>query len=93
MNDTEEALLLFEIKTFSFRILPSHFAEVLRSGVPAGPFSSCVHNMAGHPVDRDALVDDLAGDYRELATLPAAALRSPLSCHILSETPFLLGRR
>jgi hypothetical protein len=30
-------------------------------------------SMAGHPVDRDALVEDIADDYRELGTLPAAA--------------------
>jgi phosphoserine phosphatase len=29
--------------------------------------------MAGNPVDRDALVEDIADDYRELGTLPAAA--------------------
>lgn len=65
--------LLFRVETFSFRIPAAHFAEVLRSGVPARPFALSLHNVAGRPMDRDVLVGDIAGDYRGLATLSAAA--------------------
>lgn len=74
VNDTEEALLLFQMETFSFRIPSSQSAAVLCSGVPSGPFAPSFRNMAGHAVDRDALVDDIAGDYRELARLSPAAI-------------------
>lgn len=78
VNDTEEALLLFQIETFSFRISPEQFSAVLRSGVPAGVFTS-VRNRAGEPVDRDALIEDLADDYRKLTAQSATERgKSPL---------------
>jgi phosphoserine phosphatase len=89
VNDTEEALLLFQIETFSFRIPPSQFAAVLRSGVPAGPFASSFRNMAGHPVDRYAIVEDISDDYRELGRLPAARAASPLLVNFRAKLLFL----
>lgn len=89
VNDTEEALLLYQIETFSFRISPDRFSAVIQSGVPAGVFPS-VRNRAGQPVDRDALTEDLVDAYRKLIALPASArAASPLLADFRARLLFL----
>lgn len=80
--------MLFQIETFSFHIPPSRFAEVLLSGVPAGRFAQSVQNMAGHPVDRDALAETLRATIAIWPGFRRRSLRSPRSCRILERNCF-----
>jgi len=66
MNDTEEALLMYQINTLSFAMTPEVFAQAIREGVPAGDFKADFKNAEGKPVGLEAIVEDLAEDYRYL---------------------------
>lgn len=66
MNDTEEALLMYQINTLSFAMEPDRFAAAIREGVPAGNFKADYKNAEGKLVSLDAIVADLAEDYRYL---------------------------
>ena len=63
MNDTEEALLMHQINTLSFKLTPAEFASVIRQNVPPGPFTADYKNAAGAVVDLDAICTDLDADY------------------------------
>ncbi|MCU6435179.1 haloacid dehalogenase-like hydrolase [Undibacterium sp. Jales W-56] len=68
MNDCEEALFMHQINHLSFKLTPVEFAEVLRKGLPGGPFKA----EAGHvtvdakPVKMEDIADDVEADYRSL---------------------------
>lgn len=66
MNDTEEALLMYQINTLSFAMSPEVFSQAIREGVPAGDFKADFKNAEGKPVSLAAIADDLTGDYRYL---------------------------
>ena len=61
MNDTEEALLLYQAENLRFKLTPAEFAEVLRQGVPEGVFHADYTNLEGQPV----CLQDLAADIDE----------------------------
>jgi len=63
MNDCEEALLMYQINTLSFKLTPTEFAAILRQNVPPGPFTADYKNAAGMVVDLDAICADLDADY------------------------------
>ena len=63
MNDCEEALLMHQINTLSFKLSPAEFAAVIRQNVPPGPFTDDYKNAAGAPVDLDGICADLDADY------------------------------
>ncbi|MBP0597477.1 haloacid dehalogenase-like hydrolase [Herbaspirillum sp. LeCh32-8] len=63
MNDCEEALLMYQINTLSFKLTPAEFAAVIRQNVPPGPFSKDFKNAAGNVVDLDSICADLDADY------------------------------
>lgn len=66
VNDTEEALLLYQIETFAFRIPSSKFLEVILRNLPSSTASAI-------PNERDALptlhsfAKDVADDYAALS--------------------------
>ena len=66
MNDTEEALFMYQINTLSFAMTPEVFAQAIREGVPAGNFKTDFKNAEGQPVSLEAITADLADDYRYL---------------------------
>ncbi|MBV8625112.1 MAG: haloacid dehalogenase-like hydrolase [Herbaspirillum sp.] len=66
MNDCEEALLMYQINTLSFKLSPAEFAAIIRQNVPPGPFSKDFKNAAGNVVDLDAICTDLDADYAYL---------------------------
>ncbi|WP_340701033.1 haloacid dehalogenase-like hydrolase [Brevibacillus borstelensis] len=63
MHDTEEALFVYQINHLAFKMTPEEFAGVIRTGVPAGPFSDDYKNDDGQPVTLDDIAADLAADY------------------------------
>ncbi|MCI1012964.1 haloacid dehalogenase-like hydrolase [Herbaspirillum sp. C7C2] len=63
MNDCEEALLMYQINTLSFKLSPAEFAAITRQNVPPGPFSKDFKNAAGQIVDLDSICADLDADY------------------------------
>lgn len=63
MNDCEEALLMYQINTLSFKLNPAEFAAITRQNVPPGPFSKDFKNAAGQIVDLDSICTDLDADY------------------------------
>ncbi|MBG7617904.1 haloacid dehalogenase-like hydrolase [Herbaspirillum sp. AP02] len=63
MNDCEEALLMYQINTLSFKMNPAEFAAITRQNVPPGPFSKDFKNAAGQIVDLDSICADLDADY------------------------------
>ncbi|WP_343586594.1 HAD family hydrolase [Herbaspirillum sp.] len=63
MNDCEEALLMYQINTLSFKLTPAEFAAIIRQNVPPGPFSKDFKNAAGNVVDLDSICADLDADY------------------------------
>ncbi|MDC8756790.1 haloacid dehalogenase-like hydrolase [Janthinobacterium fluminis] len=68
MNDCEEALLMYQIEEFAFRLAPDEFALVLRQNVPAGPFKAEAGHVTtdGKPVTMADLADDVDDAYRWL---------------------------
>ncbi|WP_052134467.1 haloacid dehalogenase-like hydrolase [Collimonas arenae] len=66
MNDTEEALLMYQINTLSFKLTPKELSEIIRQNVPAGPFAAEYKNAAGQSVELDAICSDIDGDYQYL---------------------------
>lgn len=63
MNDCEEALLMHQINTLSFKLTPAEFAAITRQNVPPGPFSKDFKNAAGNIVDLESICADLDADY------------------------------
>jgi hypothetical protein len=63
MNDCEEALLMYQINTLSFKLTPAEFSAIIRQNVPPGPFTADFKNAAGKVVDLDAICADLDADY------------------------------
>ena len=70
MNDCEEALLVYQIDHLAYKLNPEEFAEVLRTGVPNGPFKveAGYKNVEGKPVLMEDIAADVDADYRWLYT-------------------------
>ncbi|MFC5473553.1 haloacid dehalogenase-like hydrolase [Paraherbaspirillum soli] len=66
MNDTEEALFMYQINTLSFKLNPQEFSAIIRQNVPPGPFAAEYKNAAGNIVELDAICADLDSDYQYL---------------------------
>ncbi|MEO6917534.1 MAG: HAD family hydrolase [Collimonas sp.] len=66
MNDTEEALLMYQINTLSFKLTPKELGAIIRQNVPAGPFAADYKNAAGQSVELEAICSDIDGDYQYL---------------------------
>ncbi len=66
MNDCEEALLVYQIDRLAYKLNPQEFAEVLRTGVPNGPFKveAGYKNTEGKPVLFEDIAADVEADYR-----------------------------
>lgn len=66
MNDCEEALLVYQIDHLAYKLNPQEFAEVLRTGVPNGPFKveAGYKNVDGKPVLMEDIATDVDADYR-----------------------------
>lgn len=63
MNDTEEALFMYQINTLGFRLSPQEFAAIIRQNVPSGPFIADYNNNAGKTVTLEDLASDLDISY------------------------------
>ncbi|MFC3108806.1 haloacid dehalogenase-like hydrolase [Undibacterium arcticum] len=63
MNDCEEALLMYQINTLSFKLTPAEFSVIIRQNVPSGPFAADFKNAAGTVVDLESICADLDADY------------------------------
>lgn len=63
MNDTEEALFMYQINTLSFRLTPAEFGAILRQNVPEGPFTADYNNSAGQAVTLADIAADLDAGY------------------------------
>lgn len=66
MNDTEEALLMYQINTLSYKLTPQEMAAIIRQNVPAGPFAADFKNAAGQSVELEAICSDIDSDYQYL---------------------------
>ncbi|RJF92052.1 HAD family hydrolase [Noviherbaspirillum saxi] len=66
MNDTEEALFMYQINKLAFRLTPEDFGTIIRKGVPAGAFAADYKNAEGQSVTLDAITADLDADYAYL---------------------------
>jgi phosphoserine phosphatase len=63
MNDTEEALFMYQINNLAFAMPPADFAAAITRGVPAGNFLPAYNNAAGQAVSLAAISEDLLADY------------------------------
>lgn len=66
MNDTEEALFLYQIDHLAFKMKPEEFYEVIKMNVPNGPFSHEFKNLQGAAVTLEEIAEDLKRDYEFL---------------------------
>ncbi|WP_211466419.1 haloacid dehalogenase-like hydrolase [Collimonas silvisoli] len=66
MNDTEEALLMYQINTLSFKLSPQELGAIIRQNVPAGPFAASFKNAAGKAVELEDICADIDDDYQYL---------------------------
>lgn len=66
MNDTEEALFMYQINKLAFKMTPAEFSAVIRKGVPTGAFADDYKNVDGQPVTLDAIAVDLDASYAYL---------------------------
>jgi hypothetical protein len=63
MNDTEEALFMYQINRLAFRLTPAEFSAIVRQDVPAGAFGPAFRNAAGGQVTLEAIGADLDQRY------------------------------
>ncbi|MDF2681789.1 MAG: phosphoserine phosphatase [Brevibacillus sp.] len=66
MNDTEEALFVYQINHLAYKLTPDEFGKVIRTNVPEGPFADGYKNTDGEQVTLDAIATDLVSDYKFL---------------------------
>lgn len=66
MNDTEEALFIYQIDHLAFKMTPEVFSQVIKTNVPEGPFAEDYKNDAGQLVTLEAISKDLSRDYEYL---------------------------
>lgn len=66
MNDTEEALFVYQINHLAYKLTPEEFGKVIRTNVPEGPFADSYKNADGKPVTLEAIATDLVADYTYL---------------------------
>ncbi|KOR79343.1 phosphoserine phosphatase [Bacillus sp. FJAT-21352] len=66
MNDTEEALFLYQIDHLAYNMQPEEFYEVIKKNVPNGPFSHEFKNLQGDAVTLKQIAEDLKRDYEFL---------------------------
>lgn len=66
MNDTEEALFVYQINNLMFKLTPEEFDEIVSKNVPAGEFSKDYINADGQRVTLEAITSDLSADYQYL---------------------------
>jgi len=63
MNDTEEALFMYQIQNLSFKLTPEELGKIVTKDVPQGAFNKEYNNAAGQSVTIDAVNNDLVNDY------------------------------
>ncbi|WP_019553638.1 HAD family hydrolase [Propionispira raffinosivorans] len=63
MNDTEEALFMYQIQNLVFKLKPEEFGKIVTKNVPQGSFNKEYNNMAGQAVTLEAVNNDLIRDY------------------------------
>ncbi len=63
MNDTEEALYMYQIENLAFKLTPEEMGALVRKNVPEGPFVKDYNNAAGLPVTLDAIATDIESSY------------------------------
>lgn len=66
MNDTEEALFIYQINHLAYKLTPEEFGKAIRTNVPEGPFADGYKNADGKLVTLDAIATDLVSDYKYL---------------------------
>lgn len=66
MNDTEEALFMYQIETLSFKLTPAEMGALVRKNTPDGPFVKDYNNAAGQPVTLDDIATDIVSSYTYL---------------------------
>lgn len=68
MNDSEEALLMYQANNLMYQLTPEEFAAVLRQGVPNGAFAAELgyQDVNGRPVQMEDIAADVEADYRWL---------------------------
>jgi phosphoserine phosphatase len=64
MNDTEEALYMYQIENLAFKLTPEEMGALVRKNVPEGPFVKDYNNAAGQPVTVDDIATDIVNSYR-----------------------------
>ncbi len=63
MNDTEEALYMYQIENLAFKLTPAEMGALVRKNVPDGPFIKDYNNAAGQQVTLDAVATDIVDSY------------------------------
>lgn len=63
MNDTEEALFMYQINHLKFALTPEEFGKAIRQDVPDGNFKADFKNAEGKLVSLEAVSNDLVADY------------------------------
>jgi len=63
MNDTEEALFMYQIQNLAFKLSPEEFGKIVTKDVPQGSFNKEYNNVAGQAVTLEAVNNDLVSDY------------------------------
>lgn len=63
MNDTEEALFMYQINNLAFALSPEEFGAVIVKGVPEGNFAADYKNADGAATSLASVSADLISDY------------------------------
>lgn len=66
MNDTEEALYMYQIENLAFKLTPEEMNALVRKNTPEGAFVKDYNNAAGQPVTLDDVATDIYNDYKFL---------------------------
>lgn len=64
MNDTEEALYMYQIENLAFKLTPDEMGALIKKNTPEGAFVKDYNNAAGQPVTLDDITTDIVSDYK-----------------------------
>ncbi len=92
MNDTEEALYMYQIENLAFKLTPEEIGYLVRKNVPDGAFVKDYNNAAGQEVTLEAVATDIVDSYTFLYN-NYAGLKGKMSLDEIKKTDQYLDFR
>jgi len=66
INDTEDAVLAYQLIHLKFKMSPEEFNEIIRKDIPKDNFNENFNNNEGNPINIELIGADIYSDYRFL---------------------------